>query len=48
VYHEGFERVSDGSARRTSGEKPSVAFADEIFLSGSVAASVVARNGREV
>jgi hypothetical protein len=46
VYHEGFERVSDGSARWTSGEKPSVAFADEIVF--TVAAFVVARNGREV
>jgi hypothetical protein len=49
VYH---PRGSKGSAtvpaQRTSGEKPSVAFADEIVFTLSVAAFVVARNGREV
>jgi hypothetical protein len=49
VYH---PRGSKGSAtvpaRWTSGEKPSVAFADEIVFTLSVAAFVVARNGREV
>jgi hypothetical protein len=49
VYH---PRGSKGSAtvpaQRTSGEKPSVAFADENVFTLSVAAFVVARNGREV
>ena len=49
VYHEGFERVSHGSgAMDVGGETIRRAFTDEIVFTLSVAAFVVARNGREV